>query len=162
MRKCSKCGVEVEENSAFCNNCGSKLDTVSNDISANVNTNTTNNNTQISNTKGKSSGVSIAALVIGIIGSIFSLSIITQLSSSVDSLNTLLLDYSTSGEQMAVIIGFIFGYTIFDFIPCIVGTILSIIGISKKKDTLAIVALVLNIICICVSIFAGIYIALHV
>lgn len=150
MKKCMKCGAEVENDSLFCNNCGNRMEEFNNNsVTASVKTN-------------KTSGLTIAGFVISIICTLFVLSIITQLSSSIDTINELLLDYPNSEEQIGVVFGFIIGYTAFNFIPGIVGTILSGIGMTKKKDALSIIGLILNIISVLVSIFAAIYIFMNV
>ena len=152
MKKCVKCGAEVEDNTIFCHNCGYRLEEFNNNNVSN-NASTKNN---------KTSGFTIAGFVIGILCTLFALSVITQLSSSIDSLNSLLLDYPTKEGQLGCVIGFIVGYTLFNFVPGIVGTILSGIGMTKKKNALAIIGLILNIISVLVSIFVAVYIFLYV
>lgn len=152
MKKCIKCGFEVEDDSLFCHNCGYRMEEFNNN---NVNTN-------IKTSNSKTSGLSIAGFVISMICTLFGASIFLQLSTGVDKLNQMLLDYSTEGEQIGVVVGFIIGFTAFNFVPGIVGTILSGIGMTKKKDAISIIGLILNIMSVLVCIFASFYIIMNV
>ena len=140
MKKCMKCGENLSDEIAFCTNCGYRVDVFNNNIK-----------------KTKTSPLSVIGLIIGAMISVFSYTIIINLNGGAFELQKLLLDYSNPNSRIGVVIGFLFGYTIYTFVPSIVGMILSILGLLKKKELLPILGIIINalnfIISICVSVF---------
>ncbi len=141
MKKCIKCGEKLSDEIIFCTNCGYRVEVFNNNIKQN-----------------KTSPLSIIGLIIGVMISVFTYTIIININSSIFELQKILLDYPESSSRVGAIIGFLVGYTIFTFIPGIVGMILSIIGLLKKKEALPIFGIVINALSVIISIGVSIYI----
>ena len=148
---CSNCGNEINENADICLKCGVLVK------KTNTNYAIPNNSVSNSYVKGKvpGKGISIAGMVLGIIA--IGWAFISLLSiGSIES--SLVSNYSFYYDITSYVVGFAFGYTLFSFIPSIIGLILSIVGLRKSKSGINITGLLLNIIALVIALIEFIYI----
>ena len=142
---CSNCGNKLKPNDTFCSNCGSPV----NNIQA-----------QTYSSKPLGNGITIAGMVLGIIGASFLLIAILQFNKSEIIQEvwkvTLKNDVKANGTY-----GFIFGigYTLFSWLPGVIGLPLSISGCKKHKDGRNITGIILNSISIVGALIIMIYIS---
>lgn len=149
---CSNCGSEVNENAAYCLKCGVAINNYNN-----LQTNSLSNQTNISNysnTKIPGKGLSIAGMVLGIIGAAWVLIKLITVGSIETDLSYNFFTYYES----SFIVGYAIGYTLFSLIPSIIGVILSILGFKKSKSGFNISGLILNGIALVISVILFIYI----
>lgn len=147
VKKCLKCGIETIDNEVFCKSCGYRIDEFSNDGSKN-NKNTFNE-------------FVLAGFIIFLIVAYYSYSLIVNLDNGIFTLKKILLNYYEQSSHIKVISQFLFGYTLYTFIPSIIGVIISSIGFIKGKGKTAILALILNSLGIIVSVSAIVYIIVN-
>ena len=147
MKKCLKCGTEASGNEVFCIKCGYRIDEFSND----------KNSTK----KNAFNEFVLAGFIIFLVVIYYSYSVVTSLDNGIFTLKKLLLDYYEQFSRIKVISQFLFGYTLFTFIPSIIGVIISSIGFVKGKGKSAILAIILNSLGIIVSVSAIVYIIVN-
>lgn len=139
---CSNCGNKLNEKSNYCDECGLKINSVN------------DNKIKVKEKKkvpGK--GLSIAGMVIGIVAALWCSQTLLAFF-SLDYIVSTLRDYTSS----YLIIGFAFGFTLFSFIPSIVGLLLSAFGMKKNKNGFNISGLILNIVSLSISVIEFVYI----
>ena len=131
----------------FCIKCGYRINEFSND----------KNSTK----KNAFNEFVLAGFIIFFVVIYYSYSVIVNLDNGIFTLKKLLLDYYEQFSRIKVISQFLFGYTLFTFIPSIIGVIISSIGFVKGKGKSAILALILNSLGIVVSVSAIVYIIVN-
>lgn len=99
-------------------------------------------------------GLSIAGMVLGILGSVWTLLELISLGSIKGALH----QFSGNTYYNAAIIGFSIGYTLFALIPSLIGLPLSIAGFTKYKSGKNITGLILNLLSLIASIIIIFYI----
>lgn len=146
---CQNCGTELSENSGICPQCGALTNQpVQQPVEQTYPTNNF--------VKEPGKGVSIAGMVLGIIAAIWACLSLLSSSSIRSALSE--LEYGPELTYGAVVTAFAIGYTLFSFIPSLIGLPLSISGFIKHKSGKNIAGLALNVFALVVSIVLFIYI----
>lgn len=176
---CSYCGTEVFESANNCPNCGASID--KNIVNNNSNYNYYNNqsgynhngynqngynqvnnnfqnpygnfNNSVTNNKVPGKGLSITGMVLGIIAVFWTICELCSLGNIDYSLNT--LNYISDSTY---VVSFAIGYTLFAFIPSILGLIFSIVGLKKQKSGFNISGIILNAIALSITFIIFVYI----
>lgn len=176
---CSYCGTEIFESANNCPNCGAAVaNNMYNDNYNNYNYynnqngynqngyNQFNNNypnpygnvnNSVVNNKVPGKGLSIAGMVLGIIATIWTIGELSSLGTIESELNTVnRIVYNISHDEYVV--SFAIGYTLFAFLPSILGLIFSIVGLKKQKSGFNISGIVLNAIALSITFIIFVYI----
>lgn len=117
---CSGCGKKLREGVIYCPKCGKKVGSL----------------------KKEGNGISIVGLILGIIAIFWTFLEIMSISTISSPIDGLITSYDL--PRTYLLFCFAFGFTIGALIPSIIGTILSIIGMSKKIQTNNIIGIILN------------------
>lgn len=140
MKYCSNCGKELKENADICLNCG-RLIEKKEEIIPKI------------KVKVPRKGISITGMILGIIAIVWSAIEVISLGSIIEYIELNNFYFDTEIKLMA----YVFGYTLFSFIPSLIGFILSSFGFMKHKSGFNITGLVLNSISLIVSILITVY-----
>lgn len=140
MNYCSNCGKKLKENADICLNCG-RLIEKKEEIIPKI------------KVKVPRKGISITGMILGIIAIIWSAIEVISLGSIIEYIELNNFYFDTEIKLMA----YVFGYTLFSFIPSLIGFILSSFGFMKHKSGFNITGLVLNSISLMVSILITVY-----
>lgn len=174
---CSYCGTEVFESANNCPNCGATINqnvvdysnynnnynsNYNNNSNYNYNYNPNSNNVQYSNVSSSAvnkkvpgKGLSIAGMILGIIAAFWTICELCSLSSISSALNVSTYLYISNSTY---VVSFAIGYTLFAFIPSILGLIFSIVGLKKQKSGFNISGIVLNAIAFAITFIIFVYI----
>lgn len=140
MNFCPNCGKELKENADICLNCGRLIEKKQEIISK-------------PKIKVPRKGISIAGMILGIIAIVGAVFEVISLNSIIEYIE--LNNYYFDSE--VTLTAYVFGYTLFSFIPSLIGFILSSFGFMKHKSGFNITGLVLNSISLAVSILLIVY-----
>ena len=138
MKYCTNCGTPNDENTNFCSKCGQSLNKNINQVNyvpaAQV-------NGQVYYGKKKSrNGLSIASMVLGIIGAFYGFVVLVSQSEAEKSLREYLVDNNIRySDYDSAKIAFGIGYAL---IPLVLGIIGLILGLVAKKNGKAIAGII--------------------
>ena len=128
MKYCGNCGKEIEEGTVFCPECGKKVELPKEEQ---IETLSQTTETPVK----KSTGLSIAGMVLGILALLLGLVTLLGISG---------LEYDLVNQSTAYRFGYGIGYNLFTLIFAVPGLILSLVAKNKSKNGMNIAGIILN------------------
>lgn len=135
---CSNCGAELKEGADVCLKCGKLLINL-------------DNGDEIVKVKVKAPGISIASMILGIVACLIAVLMFFNAGSLIGELYYQSIVYKLS---LAV------GYTLFVWVPGVVGIFLSISGQKKAKTGIGLAGLLTSIISVALALLIIIYLVM--